>query len=270
MLAKRVTTAFNVLKAGGLQGVASVSLEKAGMWWRHGEGFDLRKIVGRPADVARVEGCLFALDEPAVSAALRYLLLTGKHEAPERMLVKRHLDPSLPLVELGGALGVVSCIANRRLHHPARHVVVEANPALIPVLARNRTRNRCSFTVVNRAIAYDTATVDFVVHDNVLASGVKAGEGTRVAVATTTLADLVDEHGFETCTLVCDIEGAEVDIVHREGETLGSRVKTLIVEVHDRLVGADVCEGMLARLRSLGFERLEQQWDTIAFRNTRI
>ena len=109
-------------------------------------------INGRPSAVARLDGCRFRLDTPEVSDALRYLLLSGKHEKSERILVKKYVDADLPLVELGGALGVVSCVANKLLTRPDQHVVVAANPALIPILLDNRDRNGCRFTVVNRAI----------------------------------------------------------------------------------------------------------------------
>ena len=53
------------------------------------------------------------------------------------------------IVEFGGGIGVISCLANRRIGQRDRHIVVEANPHLIPLLEKNRSLNRCAFTVVN-------------------------------------------------------------------------------------------------------------------------
>jgi hypothetical protein len=147
MFARRFQSALTLLKTGGVANVTKAAAEKAGMWWRHGELLGPGRFVRPPADVARLDGCVFALDDPAVNEELRYLLLSGKHEGPERRLARRYVDPALPVVELGAAMGVVSCIINRRLADPARHVVVEANPGMIPLLTRNRDRNGCRFRI---------------------------------------------------------------------------------------------------------------------------
>src|SRR5262245_7643009 len=118
MLPRKVATALSILTNQGVEQVARVSLEKAGIWWRHGEPLEIGKFLGRPSEVARLDGCRFRLDTPVVSDSLRYLLLSGKHEAPERTLVRRWLDPALPVVECGGSIGVVSCITNALLDDP--------------------------------------------------------------------------------------------------------------------------------------------------------
>ena len=243
-----------------------MSLEKAGMWWRHGGWFELGKFVGRPSAYARLDGCTFALDSPVMSPTLQHLLLTGKHEAPERTLIRRYLNRSLPLVELGGALGVVSCIANTMLDVPRRHVVVEANPALLQLLDDNRRRNRCEFTVMHRAIGYGAPMLGFPVDSDVLASSTFVDTASRVEVPTASLKSILELHGFSRCSLVCDIEGAEVDLVREEGSVLGSAVDVLIMEVHDRIVGQDACDAMFRSLDNLGFELVERVWDTVAMR----
>ena len=266
MLQRKLATAWFVLHTRGVEGAARVSLEKAGMWWRHGSPFELGKLVGRPSPYARLDGCTFGLDSAMISPTLKYLLLTGKHEAPERTLIRRHLDPSLPLVELGGALGVVSCVANAMLHDPTRHVVVEANPELLPVLEANRRRNGRAFSVLHRAVGYGSPTIRFPVSSDVLASSTFISGSSTVEVQTTSLAAILQAHNFSRCTLVCDIEGAEVDLVREEGSVLRESVNALIMEVHDRVVGQEACEAMFQSLNSLGFELVERVWDTVAMR----
>ena len=80
---------------------------------------------------------------------------------PERRAVKKHLRRDLPVIELGGALGVVACITNKLLADPTAHVVVEANPLAIPQLQLNKESNHCAFEIVNRAIAYGVDAVTF-------------------------------------------------------------------------------------------------------------
>jgi len=56
------------------------------------------------------------------------------------------------VLELGGCLGVLSCTINKRLGDPTKHVVLEANPALIPYLRGNREINRAAFIVTNSVV----------------------------------------------------------------------------------------------------------------------
>jgi FkbM family methyltransferase len=266
MLPRKLATAVSVLRNHGIDGAAQVCLEKVGMWWRRGEPLELSKLVGGGSNHVRLDGCRFGLDDEAITPSLEYLLLTGKHEAPERQLIRRFLDPALPLVELGGALGVVSCIANAELHDPSQHVVVEANPALIPVLEANRYRNRSRFSILHRAIGYGAATLPFPVSHDVLASSAHVPGPSTVTVRTTSLATILREHGFSRCNLVCDIEGTEVELVREEAPVLATAVEVLIMEVHDRVVGAGPCSAMLQSLNDLGFEMLDKSWDTVAMR----
>jgi FkbM family methyltransferase len=267
MLRKKIATALSVLKNDGPLDVARVSMEKAGMWWRHGDPLNPGKFIGRPAAVARLDGCRFGLDTPEVSDDLRYLLLSGKHEKPERILVKKYINPDLPLVDLGGALGVVSCVANKLLTRPEQHVVVEANPALIPVLLGNRDRNGCRFKILNRAIGYDRSVIRLYVNADVLRSSVHGTTEDPVDVPATTLHEILNDHGFRRCTLICDIEGTEVELVRREARTLSTCVAGLIMEVHDRLVGDKESAVLIETLERAGFRVIERTWDSVAFRN---
>jgi FkbM family methyltransferase len=268
MMRKRVATAVSVLRHQGVRAVAKVSLEKAGMWWRHGDPLELGKFVGRPSAFARLDGCRFNLDVPGLSDDLKGQLLSGVHEQPERTLIKKYIDPGLPLVEFGGAIGVVSCVANRLLRRPACHVVVEANPMLVPVLLGNRERNGCRFSVVNRAVAYGPSPIRFHVNENILASSVQSSTEHTLDVPTITLREILELHGFQRCTLVCDIEGAEVELVRHEARTLAGHVEMLIVEVHHRLIGTEQSARTLQTLREIGFREVDRTWESIAMRNT--
>ena len=266
MLQRKLATAWSVLHAQGLEGAARVSLEKAGMWWRHGAPFELGKLVGRPSSYARLDGCRFGLDSNVITPSLEYLLLTGKHEAPERTLIRRYLNRALPLVEFGGAIGVVSCVANALLDDRSRHVVVEANPALIPMLDANRRRNNGQFTIEHGAIGYGSPVLRFPVAQDILESSTFVATASTVDVPSTSLRAVLEAHRFERCNLVCDIEGAEVDLVREEALALRQHVDVLIMEVHERVVGQDVCDRMMRSLKGLGFEMLERVWDTVAMR----
>ncbi len=99
-----------------------------------------------PGGLTRLEWCVFRSDEQS-----RHLLLEGIYEEKERFASKRYIRRDVPVIELGGSLGVVSCLLNRRQRFPDHHVVVEANPANLLMLIENRDRNGCKFQILHRA-----------------------------------------------------------------------------------------------------------------------
>ena len=115
----------------------------------------------------------------------------------ERALIKRWLPNDLPVLEFGGGLGVVSCLVNRKLANPSRHVVVEADPGMISVLERNRNINGLNFTVINKAIAYGCDHTDLNIDAEFIGTSiVGASVGKTIKVGTTSVLSLMAEMNF--------------------------------------------------------------------------
>lgn len=264
----------------GARGVLHVLAHKVKSTWRRGEVWQLGRFMGRPTDIVRLDGCRFSIATDRVPANVIDLLLSDLYEEPERKALRTFLNPELPVIELGGCIGVVSCLTNRRLRRPEQHVVVEANPALLPLLEENRARNDCRFEIVHAAVSYGVDTIKFNVDDNILASSVGGDERraaavatvtvATVAVATMTLERLLNEHGFARATLICDIEGAELQLVEHELKTIGERVPTIIMELHDRIVGQEQTQGMLSHLESAGFKIMSREGDVVVLEKSGV
>lgn len=218
--------------------------------WFVGKGVELT------GNRVRMHGLRFDVDNPLVSIRYKGTLFFGRYEIEEIALVRRYVDPGLPVVELGGSIGVVASVTNRLLQQPDRHVVVEASPVLVPTLEANRTLNGCSFVIEHAAVAYGTDAVEFPVEGHFLLSRV-GGSGNSVGVRATTLGKLLDKYGFETINLISDIEGMEIELVENESEVLRDRVKTLVMETHPDIRGHDDISTMLVTLGRLGFDPLE-------------
>jgi len=235
----------------GLRGVGSVTAEKIGMWYR------------RTGNSVRLDGCLFELQ--GLSEDISSQLLRGEYERSERVSARMFLDQSLPVIELGSCIGVVSCITNRMLQHPDRHVVLEANTNIIGTLRRNAARNRSRFTIINAALGYDASP--FFVSSHLIASGTHA-QGTPISVPKKTLRQVADEFQFDRFTLVCDIEGSVVELVDREGDFIAERCPWIIMETHEKLLGNAPIQAMTQRLAKLGFQLTNRAWDTSVFRGS--
>jgi len=235
----------------------------AGQWWRQGEFWQLRK-----SPYVRVDGCRIGL-EKSYSSGIRNLLTTGVFEKPEREAIRRYLDRSLPVVELGGSIGVVACTTNRRLRRPEQHVVVEANPTLIPLLEANRERNKSGFQVVHRAVGYESECVEMhLAETDPLAGSAHTSGGRTEQVRAITLESITSQYQFDKFTLVCDIEGTEFDLIQKDAETLSQRVPLMIVEIHERMLGESKTSSLMAQLEQMGFKSVYRMRETWVLKNT--
>lgn len=190
--------------------------------------------------------------DASITAEARALIYYGIYEHCEVDLALGTMDRSLPLVELGGSIGVVACTLNRALERPDRHVVVEANPRLIPLLEENRRANGARFEILHAAVGYGGPTVQFTLGDSV-SGAIRDTGGVKVEVPTISLARIIEDRGLDRLNLVMDVEGAEVEIVENELETLASHVQCLVMEAHERFVGEGPNARMFERLESAGF-----------------
>lgn len=280
LLIKKYATARRILHTEGAKAVLqegysqiNQKLDRAKIerwvekWLRGIDNPWLGRLIEFQGNIVKIEGFAFNVDNLAITTAVKSRFLFGRYEKPERQALKKFLDPEVPVVEFGAAIGVIACLTNKRLSDPKKHVVVEANPDLLPLLEENRDRNNCQFTILHRAVAHECEQVTFYQCQNYLGSSAHAVTGKLISVPATTLLEVLNSFSFERCSLVCDIEGGEADLVRHEAETLAQRVGTLIVEVHPWALGEAVVQNMLAELGRIGFASVYQKDATYVFQN---
>ncbi len=241
--------------------------------WFHDKWFFGRLVEFR-GNVVHLNGCRFRLDSPLFTTAFKSRFILGRYERKERRVVRRWLNPSLPVIELGGSIGVVACITNKKLTHPEKHVVVEANPQLIPLLAANRDLNACSFRILNKALGYAEESMIFYAHERFSSGGTTRVTDRPISVSATTLAEIFADAKFEHANLICDIEGAEVELIAHELETISKKVFQFIVEVHPSIVGEEAIHHLRIEIEAVGFRRIrtsvDPYGDVLIFENTNI
>ena len=227
-------------------------------------------IVGRVVEIlgdrVRMDGFVYSVASPQITRGHKSTLAFGLHEMEERELIQRWLPSKTPILEFGGGLGVVSCLANSKLSKPERHVVVEANPVMAEILEKNRTVNGCMFHVLNRAIAYDCDHINLNLDTEFVGSTIKSSAAQSVAVPTTTATDLMNSYGFDEAGIICDIEGAELDLIEREFRPLGDRIRFVMAEMHPTILGKDVVDDLLRKLTALGFNMKQRIGDSVFLR----
>lgn len=216
-------------------------------------------------------GCEVIVPERA-GLGVRNSLLRERYEDDESAMIIRHLPADIPVIELGGSLGVVSALVRSRIGPSACHVIVEANPDLVDICAANAGRGASAdaTNIVNAAIFYDAPFARFRLSPDIHSSALDHGRGRGrvVEVPSVTLASLYEQLGSPgEFSLVSDIEGAEYAVFEREAETL-ARVTTAIIEVHpeafERQGGSLVA--FKARCLDLGLFLEETRADVLVFK----
>jgi FkbM family methyltransferase len=260
IIGKKIKTALRVYHEQGVGGIGKVFLEKAQL-------FLAAKRVELAHNQVIVDDCTFDVGNPTISSHIKALLWLNIYEAKERRLIKQFIDPNLPIIEIGGGIGVVSCVANRILNNPNEHVVVEANPTLIPILELNRSRNHAGYKIINAALAYNVDFINLYLEKDYVSSSVKRGSHQAITVPTISLKQILEKFEFEKATLICDIEGVEQDLVCNEASFLAASIAILIIEMHDDILGKDITSQIVTKLHEIGFKKLDEAEKVMVFRN---
>jgi FkbM family methyltransferase len=262
---RKTSTAFRTLRDAGVSGLLAKVRRKVYVWQACFSARGIKSVT--------LDGCTFSL-KMIPNNAMKVSLLKLKYERFERHAVLQYIRPEYPVVELGACIGVVACVTNGALKNPAWHVVVEANPHVIPILQDNRDSNCCEFEILNLALSYDQPSVTFSPSTDFRGTSLRKTDNQSfqepsVTVATTELGKIVGQRGYDRFTLICDIEGQEYELVMREPHIL-SRVDTLILETHARLIGDAMNREMMEKLTDLGFRAIDQDSYVVVLRQTEL
>lgn len=247
---RKLNTVYRAFHEDGFRGMTNVLRVRI--------DFSMRLRAAQRIKSINLDGCVIDMGQIPDSQT-KIDLAEQTYEVAERRLV-RHLDPHLPVVELGGCLGIIACLTNRMLGNPERHVVVEANPLAIPLLTAIRDKNQCRFKILHKALAYGASSISFQPVLNLCANSIQhnAAGKSQVTIAATTLRDIVNESGFESFNLICDIEGYEWDLVCNEPDVL-QKAEVLMLETHARFIGDAKTDQLLSSLAGLGFRIVDQE-----------
>ncbi|MHB8599045.1 MAG: FkbM family methyltransferase [Ktedonobacteraceae bacterium] len=216
----------------------------------------------------RLNGISYDLDNPLLPEFFKGLIVVDLYEKDERQVIEEYLPLDEPVIELGASIGVVSCMVNRRLKAPDKHVVVEANPELIRTLTKNRDINGCQFAIIEAAIGYGSETVTFFSNGMSLVGSIYLGGGEKWEVRTRTLQSIAEEAKFDRFTLICDIEGSEIGMLENEMDFIREHVGTLLMETHEDTPYKEAgVTQVLETLAANGFKMAESIRTNHCFRN---
>lgn len=263
------TLTFRIAHREGVIAAARSIRRYVSTWFRNQWERDRRwqgRILEALGNRSRIDGALIDVSSALIPTRLKGLFLKRNYEWAERRLFLRHFPFDTPVIELGGSLGVVSCITNMRLQNRERHVVVEANPRLIPILRRNRELNRCRFHIVHAALAYGRSDVKLFLQDFTSSNIFEPSED-PVMVSATTVEQIARDAEFDRFNLVCDVEGCEIEMIGQEADFLAGHAAWMIIEMHDVILGKEAVADADRALCDHGFERVETLRNVYCYRN---
>jgi FkbM family methyltransferase len=180
----------------------------------------------------------------------------GTYEEEESRYLKEYLSPDAKVLELGSCLGYVSCLTNKLLSDNSAHVVLEANPQLIPWIEKNRDENRCEFAIENSIISNDEMN-DFYVHHLIVGGSAKRKTPNKIQIKGETFQGLRKKYGIDFDTLIMDIEGGELDLFRNYKEGI-AEFDQIFMEVHPfaNILTKEEAQECEDTLSSLGFDIL--------------
>jgi FkbM family methyltransferase len=211
----------------------------------------------------RADGCVFDIPKHLTTRGYRACFLRGDYEEEERALIRKFLKPSDRVLELGACLGIVSCTTNRLLEDKTAHVVVEANPLLIPSIYANRELNKAGFLIEHCAVS-NKPEETFYLHPTYIVGGSSQRPTSRaVRLPGRSFRDLDARYGPFT-TLVIDVEGSELDVFEASRDLL-ARYRLVVAELHPWAIGEEKVQQCRDIMTAAGLRFMEKAGITEAW-----
>ncbi len=186
---------------------------------------------------------------PAISPEMRHILYFNQYEVPELEILRRTLEPTDRVLEVGGGIGFLS-IYLARICGDQNVTTVEANPNLEPIIRRNHELNGVAPKLISAAATCDPGqeAVTLFLAEHFWSTSTVRKDETKTVVPTVNLNELIDD--IMPNYLILDVEGAEVDMapaLRLDG------VEKLLIELHPHVTGNNAANGVLQHFVQSGF-----------------
>jgi len=174
----------------------------------------------------------------------------GRYERDELRLIEQVLSPGDVVLEVGAGIGLVSAYCAKRLGS-SRVFAYEANPDLEACIRETYSLNQVQPTLEMCAVGADAGKVTLYRSEDLWASSVlrPSGRVRPVEVPVKALSEI--SQLVRPTLLIVDTEGGESELFHRAQLPTVSRI---ILELHERVIGAASAQRVRSTLAALGFD----------------
>ena len=209
-------------------------------------------------------GVLIPTKHTIFNRKIRTRFTRGTYEREEILALDKHLPENYDVVDLGASTGLTSAYSERRVDSKRKVIAVEANPHLVSLIEEVKSLNGAQFLLDNRAYHSTSEEVDFHIHELSVGGSVQRQTRNKVKIRALSLEQLFNQYDLESATVICDIEGGEVDLIKNELDFLCQRCPLFIVEIHRFAPGINEVEGIL---RNSKLELLEKIGSIMIYQN---
>lgn len=213
-------------------------------------------------------GLLFNVSSPLFTAHMKAQLYFGLYESAEIRFVKRELVGAHHIIELGSSLGITGSFALAVARDDAVLVCVEPSPELTSVLRctlEDHRRAEQRVEVIAGAISYGAGDAMLAIGPTNISSALGLG-ARQVAVPRTSLREAFATLGEPSeYHLICDIEGAEHELLDHESDLLQA-CQAAVIECHDGPGPGRSWHSVGERFVAMGFAVAAQRGPVIVVR----
>jgi FkbM family methyltransferase len=211
---------------------------------------------------------VFDCNSSQIKGSTKAQIFFGIYESAEYRFCKKYIDINSNVIELGSSIGLISTIISK-YKKPKKIITVEANPDLINVIESNFNRNNViNYTIINKAISSSNKNKFWFCYGNDNTTGYISLNSTldSIPVDSTTLLDILKFYTFKTYTLVCDIEGAEVNILFNDTSAF-SNCNLMIIELHEVNYNDKIyhIDELLKQITKIGFKQIDRYGNSFVF-----
>lgn len=197
--------------------------------------------------VVTLHGVRVPTDPALIPEVIIDLIYTGRYERSEAQLCREVLRPGDRVLELGAGIGFMGSLC-AKICGSGSVLTYEANTEVEAVIRRTHKLNRVSPELRMRAVAATAGESIFYFNNNIISSSlIDRDFGGASPVKCDSLAQVVE--AFRPTVIVCDIEGAEVDVLPSADLT---GVERMVVELHPKIVGEERNERLISDLAAQG------------------
>lgn len=218
-----------------------------------------RRQAERPVTVDHF-GVKLPTDPDLVPEFVIELIYAERYERQEAEICLKELRYGDRVLELGAGIGFIGSLA-AKICGSENVRTYEANPSVEPIVRRTHKLNGVTPDLRMQAVTKATGPIKFFVNENVVSSSLKDRDfGGGITVDGIALKDAIAD--FRPTVIVCDIEGAEVD-VFTAAELSG--VERILIELHPKIVGTAENEAFLKMLEDKGLRFAYGTREKVAF-----
>jgi FkbM family methyltransferase len=208
-----------------------------------------------------IRGVKINISNPVFVSPMREALIEGWYEGSEAESLSRLLAEGDVLLEVGGGCGFLSAYA-AKLGRARKIHTVEANPALLPVIAETHALNGTQAEVHHEVLGPSEEPREFCVNDHYWASSAEGHWGKQHVVTVPGRSWIERVNEWNPSFLLMDIEGGETTII-----PLGMPpcIRKIVIELHPHAYGEEKEREMIAALHAMDFVTTHQIHDVYSF-----